>query len=38
MNEQSKPQLINLTDAAAEHVRQLMSRSDTPVAGLRVSV
>lgn len=31
-------QLITLTDAAAEHVKALMGRSDQPVAGLRVSV
>jgi iron-sulfur cluster assembly accessory protein len=38
MTEMSKPQLISLTDAAAEHVRELMSKNETPVAGLRVSV
>lgn len=37
MTEQSR-NLISLTDAAAGHVRELMSRSDKPVAGLRVSV
>lgn len=31
-------QLITLTNAAAEHVKALMGRSDHPVAGLRVSV
>ncbi len=38
MNEQTKPQLISLTDTAAEHVRELMQKSEAPVAGLRVSV
>ena len=31
-------QLITVTDAAAERVRQLMSRSEKPVLGLRVGV
>jgi iron-sulfur cluster assembly protein len=30
--------VITLTDAAAERVRQIMSRSETPIAGLRVGV
>ncbi len=34
----SGQQLITLTDAAADHVRELMGRSDKPVAGLRVSI
>ena len=38
MTEQSKPQLISLTDNAAQHVRELMTKSDTPVAGLRVTI
>ncbi len=31
-------QMITITDAAAERVRQLMSRSEKPVLGLRVGV
>lgn len=38
MTEQSKPQLISLTDNAAQHVRELMTKSETPVAGLRVTI
>jgi len=38
MTEMSKPQLISLTDNAAEHVRELLSKSEKPAAGLRVSV
>ena len=34
----SRPQLLTLTDAAAMQVKNLISNSDTPVAGLRVSV
>ena len=34
----SSPQLLTLTDAAAMQVKSLISNSDTPVAGLRVSV
>jgi iron-sulfur cluster assembly protein len=30
--------VITLTDAAAERVRQIMSRSEKPIAGLRVGV
>lgn len=37
MSEQPR-QLFSLTDSAAEHVRALMSGSDNPVAGLRVSI
>lgn len=37
MNEQSR-QLITLTDAAANHVRDLMSNTENPVAGLRVTI
>ena len=37
MSEQPK-QLITLTDAAANHVRDLMGNSDNPVAGLRVTI
>lgn len=38
MTEQTRPTMITLTAAAADHVRDLMSKSDQPVAGLRVSV
>ena len=34
----SRPQLLTLTDAAATQVKSLISNSDTPVTGLRVSV
>lgn len=37
MNEQPR-QLITLTDAAANHVRDLMSNTENPVAGLRVTI
>lgn len=33
-----RPQLLTLTDAAADRVRALIESSDTPVAGLRVGV
>jgi iron-sulfur cluster assembly protein len=32
------PKVMTLTDAAAERVREIMTRSDRPVAGLRVGV
>jgi iron-sulfur cluster assembly protein len=32
------PKVMTLTDAAAERVREIMIRSDRPVAGLRVGV
>ncbi|HEX9791112.1 MAG TPA: iron-sulfur cluster assembly accessory protein [Kiloniellales bacterium] len=38
MNTTVSPQLITVTDAAAERVRQLMARTDKPVLGLRVGV
>lgn len=34
----SRPPVMTLTDAAAERVRSIMSRAETPVAGLRVGV
>jgi iron-sulfur cluster assembly accessory protein len=34
----STPQMISLTDAAAERVKSLIDTSDEPVLGLRVSV
>ena len=32
------PQVMKLTDAAAERVREIMSKSDKPVVGLRIGV
>ena len=34
----SRPQAMKLTDAAALRVREIMSKSDKPVAGLRIGV
>ena len=34
----AKPKVVTLTDAAADRVKAIMARSETPVAGLRVSV
>jgi iron-sulfur cluster assembly protein len=33
-----RPQIMTLTDAAADRVREIMAASDKPVAGLRVGV
>ena len=33
-----KPQVMRLSDAAAERLKEIMSQSDHPVAGLRVGV
>jgi iron-sulfur cluster assembly protein len=33
-----RPQVMTLTDAAAERIRQIMARADKPVAGLRIGV
>jgi len=33
-----RPQVMKLTDAAATRIRDLMSKSDLPIAGLRVGV
>lgn len=33
-----RPQAMTLTDAAAERVRQIIARSEKPVAGLRIGV
>jgi iron-sulfur cluster assembly protein len=33
-----RPKVMTLTDAAAERVRQIMAKSDSPVVGLRVGV
>jgi len=38
LNTTVSPQLITVTDAAAERVRQLMARTDKPVLGVRVGV
>jgi iron-sulfur cluster assembly protein len=34
----ARPKVLTLTDAAAERVKAIMARSETPVAGLRVGV
>jgi len=34
----ARPKVVTLTDAAAERVKAIMARSETPVAGLRVGV
>ena len=33
-----RPQIMKLTDAAAERVREIMSKSEKPMAGLRIGV
>jgi iron-sulfur cluster assembly protein len=33
-----RPQVMRLTEAAAQRVRELMARADKPIAGLRVGV
>ena len=33
-----RPQVVTLTDAAAERVREIMARAEVPYAGLRVGV
>ncbi|HEY4030924.1 MAG TPA: iron-sulfur cluster assembly accessory protein [Caulobacteraceae bacterium] len=33
-----RPQVVTLTDAAAERVREIMAKADKPYAGLRVGV
>lgn len=33
-----KPQVMKLTDAAADRVREIIARSDKPVVGLRIGV
>ena len=33
-----RPQVVSLTPAAAERVREIIDRSETPIAGLRVGV
>ncbi len=33
-----RPKVVSLTDAAAERVREIMAKADTPYAGLRVGV
>lgn len=37
-NPRPKPQVMKLTDAAAERVREIMAKSDRPVVGLRIGV
>ena len=37
-NPRSRPQAMKLTDAAALRVREIMAKSDKPVAGLRIGV
>lgn len=37
-NPRPRPQVMKLTDAAAERVRQIMAKSEKPVLGLRVGV
>jgi iron-sulfur cluster assembly protein len=34
----ARPKVLSLTDAAAERVKAIMARSETPLAGLRVGV
>ncbi|GAB5376213.1 MAG: Fe-S cluster assembly scaffold SufA [Acuticoccus sp.] len=34
----SRPAVMTLTDAAADRVREIMSRQDPPLAGLRVGI
>ena len=34
----ARPKVLTLTDAAAERVKAIIARSETPVAGLRVGV
>jgi len=34
----ARPQLMSLTDAAAERIRQIIEKSDEPLAGLRLGV
>ena len=33
-----RPQIMKLTDAAADRVREILSKSDKPVVGLRIGV
>jgi iron-sulfur cluster assembly protein len=33
-----RPQIMSLTDAAAERVREIMSKAEKPMAGLRIGV
>ena len=37
-NPRPRPQVMTLTDAAADRVRQIMASADKPVAGLRIGV
>ena len=37
-NPRPKPQVMTLTDAAADRVREIMAKAEKPVAGLRIGV
>lgn len=37
-NPRPKPQVMTLTDAAADRVREIMAKADKPVVGLRIGV
>lgn len=37
-NPRPKPQVMKLTDAAADRVREIMAKSEKPVVGLRIGV
>ena len=37
-NPRPKPQVMKLTDAAADRVREIMAKADKPVVGLRIGV
>lgn len=37
-NPRPRPQIMKLTDAAAERVREIMSKAEKPMAGLRIGV
>lgn len=38
MQSRPKPQVLSITDHAAERIREIMARHDPPLAGLRVGV
>jgi len=37
-NERARPKLLTLTDVAAERVKLIIARSQTPIAGVRIGV
>ena len=37
-NPRPRPQIMSLTDAAAARVREILSKADKPIAGLRIGV